>query len=231
MVMLIGHRGAAGLEPENTLRSFERALEEGCDMIEFDVNMTADGIPVVIHDNSVARTTDGTGSVGEMTFDDISRLNAGKGERIPSLEEVLEAFWGRIGMNIELKGEDTGGPVASLLRMFIDERGGGDVIVSSFSPINLKEFTDFGTGIPTAVLVDHIPWGSQEFAVLLGSSAVHPNHEFLLKAFVEECHASGLNVNSWTVDDPDDVKKCLEMGVDGIITDRPDLLRDMLRGR
>jgi len=77
--------------------------------------------------------------------------------------------------------------------------------------------------------VDHIPWGSQEFAILLGSSAVHPNHEYLDKGFVDECHGSDLKVNTWTVDDPADVEKYMEMGVDGIITDRPDILKRLMR--
>ncbi len=111
MVLRIGHRGAAGHEPENTLLSLNKAVELGCDMTEIDVHVCASGEVVVIHDEEVYRTTNGTGFVSQMSLDALKALDAGKGESIPTLEEVLSALKGRIQLNIELKGEGTPVPV------------------------------------------------------------------------------------------------------------------------
>ena len=106
MVVKVGHRGAAGHEPENTLRSFRKALDLGADMVELDVHLCGTGELVVIHDETVDRTTDGSGSVRDMPFHELRGLDAGKGERIPTLREVLDLLEGRAGVNIELKGPE-----------------------------------------------------------------------------------------------------------------------------
>ena len=129
MVKVIGHRGAAGLEPENTLRSIGKAIELGVDQVEIDVRLTKDRRLVVIHDPTVGRTTNGQGYVKDFTFEELRRLDAGKGERIPSLEEVLSLTKGKIVLQIELKEEGTARPVVRLIESMDAE---GDAILSSF---------------------------------------------------------------------------------------------------
>jgi glycerophosphoryl diester phosphodiesterase len=189
-------------------------------------SLTSDGHIVVIHDETVERTTDGKGRISELDIDIIRSLDAGMGERIPLLSEVLEALEGRCSLNIELKGSGTAGPVSGML---FDEIENGrwredDLLVSSFSPVELKDFADSGTGISTAILIDRNPRGSEEFADMIGASAVHPNLEYLDKEFLDRCHCLGLNVNVWTVNDPAAMDRMIDMGVDGIFTDRPDIL-------
>jgi glycerophosphoryl diester phosphodiesterase len=233
MVMVIGHRGAAGFEPENTLRSFHKAMDLGCEMIELDVHVSGDGHVVVIHDETVDRTTDGSGKIGEMNLEQIRSLDAGGGEKIPNLKEVMDRFSGRCAINIELKGIGTAAPVAGLLRSGIKKCRWRkeDILISSFSPVELVEFIGLETGIRTAVLVDGIPCGSDEFASEIGAFSVHPNYSFLDGYFVDSCHDSGLLVNVWTVNDETEMKSAIGMGVDGIITDRPDLLVENIKNQ
>jgi glycerophosphoryl diester phosphodiesterase len=104
MVYVIGHRGAAGHAPENTLRSFHKAVELGADMVELDVHLCATGEPVVIHDDTVDRTTDRSGRVRDLSLDELKALDAGDGERVPTLVEVIDEMSGRAALNVELKG-------------------------------------------------------------------------------------------------------------------------------
>ena len=116
MVLRIGHRGAAGHAPENTLLSLNKAMELGCDMTEIDVHICASGEVVVIHDDVVDRTTDGTGAVSELSLDELKSLDAGKGEKISTLNKVLSSLKGRISLNIEFKGEGTPEPVFGIVK-------------------------------------------------------------------------------------------------------------------
>jgi glycerophosphoryl diester phosphodiesterase len=138
----------------------------------------------------------------------------------------METMAGRCLLNIELKGDGTALPVSGILEVLIE--GGKwrkeDILVSSFSPVSLKDFMDAGTDVKTAILVDGNPGGAEEFALQVGAAAVNPNHHFLDRDFLDKCRKSGLEVNAWTVNDPDEMERMISMGVDGIITDRPDLL-------
>ena len=122
MILSIGHRGACVYEPENTLRSFARALELGADMIEFDVHVCASGEAVVIHDAALKRTTNGLGYVKDKTLEELKTLDAGKGEKIPVLEEVFDLVNKRAGLNIELKSENAPVKVCSVIREYITEK-------------------------------------------------------------------------------------------------------------
>ncbi len=233
MVLVIGHRGAAGYEPENTMRSFFRAIALGCDMVELDVHVTRDGRTIIMHDDTVDRTTNGSGKISEMDLEAIKHLDAGIGEPVPLLEEVLCGLSGKCKLNIELKGGGTAPPVSEILENVFRENewNRNDILVSSFSPIELKEFIDIGSGVPTAFLIDRDPWGSEEFASQIGAQAIHPDHLYLETDFVEECKRLGLKVNTWTVNDRNRMKVCISIGVDGIITDRPDVLVQNIMNR
>lgn len=226
MVTVIGHRGAAGLKPENTMSSFLRAVDEGCDMVELDVHLSRDGYVVIMHDDTVDRTTDGVGRISDLDLKELRSLDAGDGERIPTLSEVFELLRNRCLLNIELKGEGTAIPVSGMLEEEINSGrwSGENILISSFSPVSLKEFMDARTDVKTAILIDGNPGGAEEFAKQIGSVAVNPNYMFLEPDFIDMCRKLGLMVNTWTVNDPDQMERMISLGVDGIITDRPDLL-------
>src|SRR5436305_847299 len=135
--LVTGHRGAAGLEPENTLRSFRRACELGVDRIETDVRLTRDGRLVCVHDATVDRTTNGTGAVADMSFNQIRCLDAGQGERVPSLEEALAAVRGQAVLQIELKGEGTAAPTLQVLEA--EQVAPPEVLISCFDSPRLEE--------------------------------------------------------------------------------------------
>ena len=134
-MLRIGHRGACGYEPENTLRSFNHAIQLGVDIVELDVHICQSGEIMVIHDIKVDRTTNGTGFVGDKTLDELKTLDAGKGEQIPTLQEVLDQINRRVKVNIELKGNSTAKPVLKLLEKYIKEAGWSynDFLISSFN--------------------------------------------------------------------------------------------------
>jgi len=223
MVLSIAHRGASAYAPENTMLSFSKAIELGCDMLELDVHLCSTGEVVVIHDHTVDRTTDGKGDVGSLTLEEVRGLDAGFGEKVPTLEEVLELSMGRTGLNVELKGKGTPGPVLGSLKAALD--GGWraqDLIVSSFDPQLLLEFSKGGSGIPMGFLIDRRPDLSIEFALELGASSVHTNHAFTTWEFLYKAHRAGLKVNVWTVNEAKDIQDMIALGVDGVISDRPE---------
>lgn len=226
-MLIIGHRGAAGHEPENTLRSFRRAVEMGVDAIECDVHVCATGELVVIHDSHVDRTTNGKGRVDAMSFSTLRNLDAGKGERIPSLQEVLEIIHGKCAIIIELKGEGTAGPTAEILHT-ATTTGGWDVStisVNSFDRTELKDFKRAAPDIPAALTTLH-PLISLSQALEIGIYGLHSWEKFTTASYVTRAHAAGLKMLVWTVNEPDRIKKMFELGVDGIFSDFPDRVLD-----
>jgi glycerophosphoryl diester phosphodiesterase len=223
MVLAIGHRGAPFHEPENTLLSFRKALELGAEMLELDVHLCADGEIVVIHDDTVDRTTDGRGAVSELTLSELKALDAGKGEAVPTLAEVLDLVDGAVPVNIELKGPGTSGPVHDELTGRIG--AGGlleEYLVSSFDPVLLADMVDLGEGIPLGVLVQGKPGIALDFARDIGALSVNPSASFTTERFVREAHARGFMVYVWTVDDPEAIMDMVRMGVDGIFSNAPE---------
>ncbi len=147
MFLIIGHRGASGYEPENTLLSFKKAISLNADMIEMDIFKCKTGELVIIHDNTVDRTTNGKGYIRDLTFQELRILDAGKGEKIPTLTEVLDLVNNKIKINLELKGEETAGPVCELIRKYVEEKGWNynDFYISSFNHRLLQEFISVNT--------------------------------------------------------------------------------------
>lgn len=225
MFLKIGHRGACGYEPENTLRSFEKALELGVDMIELDVHLCASGEIVVIHDNRVDRTTNGSGYVSAMSLDELGKLDAGKGERIPLLGEVFDLVKGRAQVNVELKGSGTARPVFELIEEQV--KGGescDDFLVSSFNHYELLEFLRYDTAIRIGALTEGIPLGYAEFAERLHASSVNISLEFICREFVDDAHQRGMKVFVYTVNDPEDIDLVKSLGADGAFSNFPDRL-------
>ena len=226
MFVKIGHRGACGYEPENTLRSFERAMELNADMVELDVHRCRSGELVVIHDNRVDRTTDGRGYVSEMDLADLRSLDAGKGERIPLLTEVLDLIGGRIAVNIELKGEGTARPVFELIEHYVKDENWShdDFMVSSFNHYELLEFARLQPEIRIGALTEGIPLGYAEFAERLGAYSVNVGLEFVNRNFVDDIHRRGMKVFVYTVNEKEDIERMRSLGVDGVFSNYPDRL-------
>ena len=220
MVLRIGHRGAAGHEPENTLLSLNKAVELGCDMTEIDVHVCASGEVVVIHDEEVYRTTNGTGFVSQMSLDALKALDAGKGETIPTLEEVLSALKGSIQLNIELKGEGTPVPVHKIV-----ENSGwspDELVLTSFNWNLLDEYRALDPEARLGPLAHVNAFHAARYASKIDAYCVNPLHHLCRKTFVTKTHKKDLKIFPWTVNEPDDIEKMKDVGVDGIISDFPD---------
>lgn len=219
--LCIGHRGARGHEPENTLRSIRHALELGANAIEIDV-WFVDGELVVFHDSTLDRTTDGQGRLTRKSFAYLRTLDAGRGERIPTLREVCEAVDRRAVINIELKGPRTAGPVTGLIRELIALHGWqySDFLVSSFSRRELLGVSD--SQIPIGLLLarpSRLCWFN---ARRVRAVAVNPALRYATKRFIDEAHRRGLRVYVYTVNEPADLARLRGWGVDGVFTDYPE---------
>lgn len=221
MVLKIGHRGAASYEPENTLRSFQKAIELEVDMIELDIRKTKDGKIVVMHDAKVNRTTNGKGLVKSYTFDQIRKLDAGKGEKIPTLEEVISLVEGKCGIVIELKEPDTEKEVVELINeKNIESR----VIIVSFYPPILKTVRSLYPDVRLGILANKVP--KYYLKVIKGMDVDYAmiRKDKLKREYVDNLHKIGLKVGAWTVDDKKYFKKLIDMGVDAIASNKPDIL-------
>ena len=227
-----GHRGAAGHEPENTLRSVRKALELGVNGIEVDVYL-ADEHLVVIHDDTLDRTTNGAGAVAETSFACLRSLDAGGGERIPTLEEVLDTVNRQAVINVELKGPGTALPVVRLLDRYVQERGWRyeDFLVSAFDPTQLQTARQLQPQIRTGVLMDKLPPEPAAFAEQLGAWSLHPSKRCVTPALVAEAHRRGLKIFVFTINKPAEIAAMAALGADGVFTDFPERVVTFLRGQ
>jgi glycerophosphoryl diester phosphodiesterase len=238
--VIFGHRGACANAPENTLASFELALTQGADAIELDAKLTADGQVVVIHDQTVDRTTNGKGWVNQLKLEEIRRLDAGwffdiafKGERVPTLEEVLTQVGGRTFTNIELTNYTSPGDalplkVAELVKhLGIQDR----VMFSSFHPIPLLHAHQLLPDVPIGLLADTGFSGALArswLGWLIPHQALHPEASNTSLALIQREHRRGRRVNVWTVNEPQVMRSLFKWDVDGIFTDDPLLARQVL---
>lgn len=220
-MLIFGHRGAAGLAPENTLLSVRRALEFGANGIEVDVHFV-DGRLVVMHDETVDRTTNGRGRLAEFSFGQLRALDAGLGEVIPTLKEIVDLIpQGKI-LNVELKGEGTAIPVGELFNSLIQEGAwrASDILVSSFEPAELRPLSN--SEFPLAILFNRPPRDFFVTAHNLGAIAVNPHRRYATAPFVLSAHENGLRVFPYTANLPRDIRRLYNAGVDGLFTDFPD---------
>ena len=224
MVMLelrIGHRGARAYEPENTLRSFRRALELGVNAIEFDVRRTKDGELVVIHDNKVDRTTDGKGLVNELTLKEIKELNTEKGEKIPTLEEALDFLDRKVKLLIELKETGFEDKVLEVIK----SKGLEDnVIIISFHEEALRRIRELSDKIEIGLIyVKHK--NPIKAALSLKAQYLLPLYRFTHSTLIKKAHENGLKVIVWTINTLEEAQEYARKGVDGIASDKPDILK------
>lgn len=224
--LCIGHRGARGHAPENTLLSIDTGIRLGADMIEIDVQRCEDEL-VVIHDPRLERTTNGEGRVAEAAFGYLRGLDAGDGQQIPTLQEVIVLAEGRVALNIEIKSADgTAVKVAAAVREALgDGWNPAQFLVSSFHLPELYEFKQMVPEVPVAALVCGVPLDWAACAVELGASALNISAEFADARLVQDAQARGLKVYAYTVNHPADIVMFRDVGLDGIFTDYPDRVR------
>ena len=236
--LVIAHRGASMYAPENTIAAFELAVEMGADAIELDTMLTADGIPVVIHDQSLERTTNESGNVSSMMVAEIKLLDAGSRfevrfaeEKIPTLEEVFSAVGKEILINVELKNYTSPFDrlpetvVALVMKKGLSDR----VLLSSFNPIALIKAQRASEEIRRAALIGGGPKIARGIIeAFTDYFALHPEVSLVNQGVVDKHHAAGHQVNVWTVNEESEMMKLLSMGVDGLITDKPDIAKKVI---
>jgi len=222
----IGHRGACGFEPENTLRSMKKALELGVHGFEFDIQLSKDNAPVVIHDETLERTTNGKGLVSDFTLQELQLLDAGKGEKIPSLRNVFDLVDKRCRLFIELKAEGSTLAVASVIKDYVSHFGWSyeQLFVCAFDHRQIAAIRTIDPQIRTCALIAGIPVSLAQIAVEAGAWAINPNVHHINQALVDDAHKRGLKVITWTGNHAHDIARMKELGVDGIISDYPDRL-------
>jgi glycerophosphoryl diester phosphodiesterase len=216
-VRIFGHRGAPGYprQAENTIASFKKALDCGAHGVEFDVRRCADGHIVVIHDETIDRTTNGSGRVANLAYDQLRQFDAGFGQPIPLLTDVLDAFGGQFLLNIELK--DAG--IAKDVKKAVLERNlQQHVVISSFEWLELAYFPP---EVPIALLSSSLE-NLISSATELGATAIHPCRDIVSTELIQAARKANLQINVWTINDPAEVPFFRSLGADAIFSDFPD---------
>ncbi|MEU8701983.1 glycerophosphodiester phosphodiesterase family protein [Streptomyces sp. NPDC048680] len=218
--LTIGHRGVMGVEPENTLRSFVHAEQAGMDLIELDLHLSKDGALAVMHDAEVDRTTDGKGPIAEKTLTELRELDAGRGERVPVFEEVLDAV--ASPLQAEIKDVAAARTLAEVMRRRgLVER----VEVISFHDEAIAEIAQLVPGVRTALVASR--WGGDlvDRAKAVGATRLVLNVRRVTLELVEKAHAEGLTVVGWVVNTQDHLRLARGLGLDGATTDFPEIRR------
>lgn len=250
--LILAHRGASAYAPENTLAAFRLARELGADGIELDVQLSRDKIPVVIHDDMVDRTTGGRGRVADLTIGELARLDAGswktetyRGEPIPTFAQVLDGLsdWlypvgrARPGfVNVELKTDRiaTDGLELETLNVIARYNVQDRILLSSFSPLALARARSINSRLPRGLLYDPtLPVYLRRawLAFLVNPQALHPEHVMIDERYMAQARRRRLEVNTWTVDDPEEARRLARLGVHAIITNKPDVIRQALENK
>jgi glycerophosphoryl diester phosphodiesterase len=229
MVQVVGHRGAAGHAPENTLESFERAVEQGTDIVELDVRTSADGVPVVIHDDTVDELTDGSGAVNDLTLEELQDLTVEGSGKIPTLDELLD-FLADTDVDLRIEPKESG--VAEQIIAAIEKYGLEDrVSVVSFDPEAIQEFVD--AGVQDSVILSLTtgdPFDEEFFGVAeeLGCSWISINMSSATQELVDEAQERGFEVGIWTPNEPEEIEAVLSLGSEYVASDYPDRVLERL---
>ncbi len=222
--LVIGHRGAKGYMPENTLPSIKKALEINVDGIEIDVHLCASGELVVFHDFTVDKLTDGNGEVAQFSLNELNQFKVEQQYKIPTLIEVIEMIDAKCLLNIELKGKNTAPGACEIIQDAITKKGWhySHFIVSSFQHNELEYIFNYDQNIPLAVLTKASVSDALEFARTINAKAIHPNQALITRDNVKRAQQKGYKVNVWTVNDIKTIERMKQYGVDAIISDYPD---------
>jgi glycerophosphoryl diester phosphodiesterase len=220
-ILKMGHRGANGYEPENTLVSFQKAIEMGADGIELDVHLSSDGHLVVIHDETIDRTTNGKGTVNQLTLQELKSFRINDQYEIPTLEEVFDLINKRCFINVELKNQDTAEQVVQLIERYISEKNWDHThfLVSSFDWNALQQVRLLNEDIRIGVLTETDLDLAISFARFMKAEALHPDFQLLTNEYTTKIQEKGILVFPWTVNEMEDIQKMKSFKVNGIITD------------
>jgi glycerophosphoryl diester phosphodiesterase len=225
-MLKIAHRGAKGYEPENTLKAFQKALDLNADGIELDVHLSADGHIIVIHDETIDRTTNGKGFVNTLSLTELKSFLIENQYEIPTLNEVFDLTDKKCLINIELKGVGTSNKVVSLIEEYISDKNWNyeHFIISSFDWNYLEEVRNLNPNIAIGVLTEENLDTALAFAEKIKARAIHPDYHLLNMENVNQVQKKGFLVLPWTVNIEEDIQKIKSFKVDGIISDFPDKL-------
>lgn len=223
-MLKIGHRGARGYTAENTLSSFQKAIDLKVDGIELDVHLSADGELMVIHDETVDRTTNGKGLVNSFTQTELQNFSIEDKEKTPTLSAVFDLVDRRCFINIELKSFETAAKVVTLIEKYIREKHWKytDFIVSSFNWDALEEVNFVNPEIPIAVLTETDVDKALAFAKIIQAKAINPDFQLLNMENTKKLQENGFEIFPWTVNEPEDIKQIKSFNINGIISDFPD---------
>lgn len=235
-VEIVAHRGASGYAPENTIAAFDKAVEMNADYIEIDVQRSQDGKLVVIHDQTVDRTTNGTGNVKDLTFQQLNRLDAGSwkgiqftGEKIPTFEEILDRYYEKIGILIEIKSPELYPGIEEHVVQVLKERNldqprNGKIIIQSFNHDSMKKMNQLLLNIPIGVLTSNKEHTTEQALKDFSTYAdyFNPNYKMLTEELVNQAYSQGMKVFPWTVRSDEAVDFVLDMNIAAIITDYPE---------
>ncbi|MEM7030100.1 MAG: glycerophosphodiester phosphodiesterase family protein [Chloroflexota bacterium] len=226
----IGHRGASAYAPENTLASFIKAAELGANMVELDVQLSADGIPVIIHDAELSRSTNGQGQVADYSLAELKQLDAGQGEQIPTLQEAIDCCLSHhLGLYIELK---SGAAISTTVELIQSRRLYSHVIIGSFRPDWVAQVKHLAPQIETSILFGAVHLDPVKLAQAIQADYVHPcwekavpaPHVLLTPEWVTQVRAANLGIICWHEERITEIMALKSIGVDGICSDTPDLL-------
>lgn len=257
-VMVIAHQGGEWLRPSNTLVAFDHAVELGVDVLEMDIHQTKDGVIVLMHDATVDRTTDGSGAIKEMSFAEIRELDAGtywtdddgatypyrgQGIQVPTLEEMFQRY-PNMRMNIEIK-QETPSMVRPFCNLIHDHNMQDQILVATFHQATMEEFREACPHVLTSMVEPEIQRFFGLNTVFLGSLFQAPGTAFqvpltsslpiigevdvVTERFIRVANSHNIQVHVWTINETAEMERLIALGVDGIITDRPDLLLELTR--
>ncbi|HLS24683.1 MAG TPA: glycerophosphodiester phosphodiesterase family protein [Beutenbergiaceae bacterium] len=239
---VIAHRGNSSVAPENTMAAFESAWRAGADVIELDIQLTADGQAVVIHNDTLDATTDATGPVSTRTAAELGEVDAGSwfapsftGQRLPLLRDVLSWLRERdgLGLLVEFKGEWDPAPVSTVVEQIEDAGVGGRIVVQSFAVSTVRALADVAPDLRRGLLIDSLAEDTFSLCAQLRVAQCNPSGLILMEhpETLQLIQDRGMQAMVWTVNEVAHWDALLQMGADGIITDRPDRLRGYLAGR
>src|SRR5262245_30632926 len=226
-VLRIGHRGAAGHAPENTLAAIQRVIELGADFVEIDVRCTADGTLVALHDATINRTTNGKGRIDSLSLPEVRAFDAGNGERIPTLEQVLNVAAGKAGLMLELK---VGGIAHKTVQAVRKAGFQAPVIYASFLHDELTAVRSVDPKAALMVLFDKLPRAPAAHAMQYRPAYVGLRHDTASRRLVDAFHQENLLVCVYTANSTGDIKHALSVGVDGVISNFPDRIGLLVPG-
>ena len=222
-MLKIGHRGAKGYEPENTFVSFQKALDMQVDGIELDVHLSSDSEIIVIHDETIDRTTNGKGFVNTLSLLELSAIRIDGKYEIPTLKEVFDLVNQDCFINIELKSYEATDKVVSLVEKYVTKKGWkyDRFLVSSFDWNALQQVAFLNNKIPIGVLTETDLDLALAFAKFIQAKSIHPHFHLLTKENTAQMQGQGLQVFPWTINELEDIQKIKTFNVNGIITDFP----------